>query len=230
MYEMTEKEFNKGMVMNILLSLLTCGIFFWMWIFRLTNRIAKLLKEQEKGGAVVVLSLLTCGIYLFVWHYQMGEKLHRLGVKNISGGKSILLTLFSGGIGILVSYDKELFILENNGFKDQILDPRAVELRKGDDKRVAYQGFSWTTFFFAQLPAFFRRDYDNAIIIPVTTYIIVVVWYVLLYIAVTMNLSILVTILIVIICIIAIGMPIILGCFYNKMHKNRLEKDGYTKA
>ena len=94
---------SRSIVMAILLTIVTCGIYGLYWFVVLTNEMNKLSgRDQDmSGGMSLLLSLVTGGIYTIFWAYKMGEK------RDIVTGESassnivyLFVTLF--GFGIIV--------------------------------------------------------------------------------------------------------------------------------
>ena len=93
----------RSIVMAILLTIVTCGIYGLYWFVVLTNDMNKLAgKEQDtNGGMALLLTLLTCGIYSIIWSYKMGEKRDIVAGEN-SSSNIIYLILSLLGFGIVV--------------------------------------------------------------------------------------------------------------------------------
>ena len=74
---------NRSIVLCIVLSLVTCGIYGIYWMIKLNDEINMLdgTPEDTSGGMVFLLTLVTCGIYGIFWMYKMGGK-----VDNIKAG------------------------------------------------------------------------------------------------------------------------------------------------
>ena len=93
----------RSIVMAILLTIVTCGIYGLYWFVVLTNEMNKLSgREQDtSGGMALLLSLVTCGIYTFYWAYKIGEKRDTVAGENASSGVIyLIISLF--GFGIIV--------------------------------------------------------------------------------------------------------------------------------
>lgn len=67
---------NRNIVVSIILTIVTCGIYGWIWMVNMDKELNDLAgtPEEAKGWMLFVLSLVTCGIYGFIWIYKMGEK------------------------------------------------------------------------------------------------------------------------------------------------------------
>ncbi|WP_163195110.1 DUF4234 domain-containing protein [Clostridium thermarum] len=68
---------KRSVATAIILSLLTCGIYFIVWMISLSNEVSAYNGENQEGGMEFLLMLVTCGIYGIYWHYKMGQKLLR---------------------------------------------------------------------------------------------------------------------------------------------------------
>ena len=85
---------NRSIVVSILLSIVTCGIYGIYWFVKLNDELNAAAGKQNapSGGVAFLLTLVTCGIYGFYWAYKMGENVDiiksRAGVP--SGNSAIL--------------------------------------------------------------------------------------------------------------------------------------------
>lgn len=68
---------RRSIVVCILLSLVTCGIYGLYWLACLANdtNTASGRNNDTSGGMVVLLSIITCNIYQIYWMYKAGEKI-----------------------------------------------------------------------------------------------------------------------------------------------------------
>lgn len=85
----------RSIVMCIILSIITCGIYSIYWMIKMNDEINMLAGDTQapSGGMVFLLSIITCGIYSFYWLYKMGEKCDWL--KRINGNSNILFLLLA---------------------------------------------------------------------------------------------------------------------------------------
>lgn len=68
---------KRDIVISILLSLVTCGLYSIYWIITMTDD-AKILTQDSRlksGGMTYLLIIITCGIYGFFWAYNLGKAL-----------------------------------------------------------------------------------------------------------------------------------------------------------
>ena len=99
---------NRNIVTQIILSLVTCGLYGIYWLITLQDD-SNLIADEDNttsGVTVFLLSLITCGIYEFFWFYKMGQKMYKAGQKHgksISDNSIIYLVLPFFGLS-LVSY------------------------------------------------------------------------------------------------------------------------------
>ena len=67
---------KRDLVMTIILSIVTCGIYGIYWMVCITNDLNTLSGEESTSGVMlVVLYFVTCGIYGIYWAYKCGERL-----------------------------------------------------------------------------------------------------------------------------------------------------------
>lgn len=96
---------ERNIVVCILLSLITCGIYGIYWFIVMTDESNMVSDEQTaSGGTAFLFTIITCGIYFYYWNYKMGQKLHQAGQKYNKpiGDNSIVYLLLSiFGLGII---------------------------------------------------------------------------------------------------------------------------------
>lgn len=82
---------NRNIVLCIVLTVVTCGIYGIYWMICLNNEINQLAGEPEatSGGMVFLLTLVTCGIYGWYWNFKMGERVDK--IKGQAGGSSNII-------------------------------------------------------------------------------------------------------------------------------------------
>lgn len=113
---------DRGLLSYIVLSLITCGIYSYYFIYTLAAdvNIACEGDGEETAGLVafILLSMVTCGIYAWFWYYKLGNRLAanapRYGLSFQENGTTLLLWLIFGsflcGIGPFVA----MYILIKN--------------------------------------------------------------------------------------------------------------------
>ena len=80
---------QRNIVVCILLSLVTCGIYGIYWMIVLNDETNALSGRQgTSGGLVFLFSLITCGIYALYWMYQMGNAVEMLHDSTESQGEA----------------------------------------------------------------------------------------------------------------------------------------------
>ncbi|MBQ9624978.1 MAG: DUF4234 domain-containing protein, partial [Clostridia bacterium] len=68
---------KRNIVVCILLSFVTCGIYGLMWFISLTNDAGRANNNPSfSGGKALLLTLITCGIYGFIWNYKIGKEMY----------------------------------------------------------------------------------------------------------------------------------------------------------
>lgn len=92
---------QRSIVTCIVLTIVTCGLYLYYWLYCLNEDMNATTNEQGTPGAtVVLLTLVTCGIYLLYWMYVQGERIDRLktqrGIPSSNTGIIYLVLSFVG--------------------------------------------------------------------------------------------------------------------------------------
>lgn len=102
---------NRSLIAYILLSIITCGIYSYYFIYSIARDVNTMCREdgEKTGGllAFILLSFVTCGFYGLYWEYKLGNRLAanapRYGLTFQENGTSVLLWYLVGillcGIG-----------------------------------------------------------------------------------------------------------------------------------
>lgn len=97
--------------MILVLSIVTCGIYGFYYMYTMTRDLNQILGEQKIDPALaVLLTIVTCGIYQFIWYYQYGNYIQNVAqsndIKVFENGTTYLLWLVLGSfivVGPLVA-------------------------------------------------------------------------------------------------------------------------------
>lgn len=108
-------ETNRSLVMYILLTIVTCGIYSFFFIYSMARdvNIACEGDGQKTRGLIqyLILSFITCGIYPLIWEYSLANRLaegsERYGMRFAENGTTILMWHIFGmvicGIGPFIA-------------------------------------------------------------------------------------------------------------------------------
>ncbi len=102
------KILERNIVLQIILSLVTCGIYGIIWFVQLTNDAVAASdgkQYQTSGGMAFLLTLLTCGIYGIYWGYKIGQCISVIKAKTSNSTEDnalIYLILSVVGLQIVV--------------------------------------------------------------------------------------------------------------------------------
>lgn len=106
---------DRSLVPYILLSIITCGIYSYYFIYKMAKdvNVACYGDGKETAGLVkfILLSIITCSIYAWFWYYNLANRLQenapRYGLSFTENGTTVLLWLIVGsclcGIGAFVA-------------------------------------------------------------------------------------------------------------------------------
>lgn len=102
---------NVGLM--ILISIITCGIWFWYWLYKLADDIYTITNTDNTAGLDLIICLVTCGIAVIYFVYKYNAMLvtyqttHNLIVLD-NGLVVVLLSLFGLSIISFAILDNEV--------------------------------------------------------------------------------------------------------------------------
>lgn len=96
---------EKNIVVSIILTIVTCGIYGIVWFIQLTDDVATVSEDNSlSGGMAFLLTLVTCGIYGYYWAYKMGKTItiaqEKKGLR-VNDNSILYLVLQFFGLGIV---------------------------------------------------------------------------------------------------------------------------------
>ena len=95
----------RSVPMLVVLSIVTCGIYYLYWIYKTTDEIKNFMEREDINPALeLILVLVTCNIYSLYWYYKYGkivylEMTEKVGMDN-SEDSTVLLVI----LGLLVNF------------------------------------------------------------------------------------------------------------------------------
>lgn len=97
---------NRTLVMYIVLSIVTCGIYSYYYLYMLAQDANIVCNGDGKGTAgllkFILLSFITCGVYTWIWYYNLGNRLAenapRYGLNFQENGTTLLLWMIFGSV------------------------------------------------------------------------------------------------------------------------------------
>ena len=83
----TKQIKQRSIWVGILLTIITCGIYYLYWLFVLTDdwNLITEAQGQRPGttpGLVVILTLITCGLYGIYYWYYLSKRVARVADRN----------------------------------------------------------------------------------------------------------------------------------------------------
>ena len=64
---------KRSVGVSVILSIVTCSIYGWVWLYQLLNTMYRENNQPSNAGIDIVLSIVTCGIYYIYLMYKMGK-------------------------------------------------------------------------------------------------------------------------------------------------------------
>lgn len=89
----------RSVPMLVVLSIVTCGIYYLYWIYKTTDEIKNFMEREDINPTLeLVLSIVTCGLYTFYWYYKYGKILYlemtkKAGMDNTEDSTVLLIVL-----------------------------------------------------------------------------------------------------------------------------------------
>ena len=106
---------QRSVLLGVILSFLTCGIYATSWIWILNNELRVATGKNKNSAINFILSIVTCGIFYLVWNYKLGQEVEDFGGKD-DGVLYLFLAFFSFGIiSIALAQSQVNEICERNG-------------------------------------------------------------------------------------------------------------------
>jgi hypothetical protein len=95
---------KRSVGMAILLSLVTCGIYGFFWMYSLADDLIAYNSEEDSAGTEILLGIISCGVYFYYWYYKMGKRVYNAQLKahgEASDESVLYLILAIFGLGII---------------------------------------------------------------------------------------------------------------------------------
>ena len=101
---------ERNIAVAIILSIVTCGIYLYYWLYCIAKDSNELSRQQGNfdgltdPGMVILLSIVTCGIYLFYYMYKVSKQLANLRFANgyrVEDNSVICLVLSIFGLSLV---------------------------------------------------------------------------------------------------------------------------------
>lgn len=115
---------TRSIIMYLLLTILTCGLFEFYWLYATASDINRLcqkrgIKDVGDPMIVVVLTLVTCGIYSIYYLWKAGRTLYRLSGETSSDNSVLLaiLGLFISPAALAILQDQINGLVEDGNYR-----------------------------------------------------------------------------------------------------------------
>lgn len=98
---------ERNIIVSILLSLITCGIYGIYWFITLTDDVSRANDDPSFTGVkAFIFTIITCGIYGIYWNYKIGKEMYEANQKRgINAGDNSTLYLILSIFGLsIVTY------------------------------------------------------------------------------------------------------------------------------
>lgn len=98
---------RRDILVSIILTIVTCGIYGLYWFACIVNDINTLYGDPnaQSGGMVILLTIVTCGIYGVIWAYHAGEKIDQIKThRGMPAGNGGILYAILFLFGSIIAY------------------------------------------------------------------------------------------------------------------------------
>ena len=94
---------NRNIVVGIILSIVTCGIYAIYWFVKCTDEMNQVSPDDYTTSGIVafLFTLITCGIYGIYWAYKMGLKLNAAQENPAANNQILFIVLELFGFNIV---------------------------------------------------------------------------------------------------------------------------------
>ncbi len=66
-------------VMTLVLTIITCGFYYFYWMYKTCEEVnAGLATEEYNPGIEILLSIVTCGLWTLWWDWRVGESIYEM--------------------------------------------------------------------------------------------------------------------------------------------------------
>ena len=132
----------RSVPMLVILSIVTCGIYYFYWIYKTTDEIKNFMEREDINPALeLILSIVTCGLYTYYWYYKYGkivylEMTKKAGMDNSEDSTVLLviLNLFMYVISSAILQDK-LNAIWNNAEENPTATVKRIDIQSDNDNK-----------------------------------------------------------------------------------------------
>ena len=132
----------RSVPMLVILSIVTCGIYYFYWIYKTTDEIKNFMEREDINPALeLILSIVTCGLYTYYWYYKYGkivylEMTKKAGMDNSEDSTVLLviLNLFMYVISSAILQDK-LNAIWNNAEENSTATVKRIDIQSDNDNK-----------------------------------------------------------------------------------------------
>ena len=112
---------NRSLVAYVLLTMLTCGLYAYYFIYSVAQDMNEMCQDDEETGGLlffILLSVVTCGLYGLYWEYKLANRLQRnapiYGLTFTENGTTVILWRLLGALICFVGSFYGTYIYINN--------------------------------------------------------------------------------------------------------------------
>ncbi len=127
---------SENIVANVLLSVVTLGIFYIIWLYRICKKI-RIIEKRDTSCGVELICILLVPFYVLYWYYTRAKRMSEFAEANynihIDSNEVVYLVLSLCGLGIVATI---LIQSDLNGFVEKYnanLSGKALNYNRGEN-------------------------------------------------------------------------------------------------
>ena len=119
--EIRHMETDRSIVTVVLLSMITCGIYGFYFVYKCAQDMNTMCDDDEETGGLAVyilLSMVTCGLYGIYWEYKLANRLQKnapaYGMQFEENGTTVIMWRVIGMLLCVIASYYGMYIWINN--------------------------------------------------------------------------------------------------------------------
>ncbi len=119
--EIRHMETDRSIVTVVLLSIITCGIYGFYFVYKCAQDMNTMCDDDEETGGLAVyilLSMVTCGLYGIYWEYKLANRLQKnapaYGMQFEENGTTVIMWRVIGMLLCVIASYYGMYIWINN--------------------------------------------------------------------------------------------------------------------
>lgn len=93
----------RSVVFVIVMSIITCGIYIFIWIYKTSKEVQRYLEKVDMAPGLEVFLSIICFPYLIYWSYKYGKEILRMqGIDSRAADDNTILYVLLSAFGLFI--------------------------------------------------------------------------------------------------------------------------------